>query len=158
MNLIKDEAFGELRFEHLWVRDYRLQLFGREHPVRLVVEGDEGAPVEQAQREAYRRFEKRKDQLLKQAEDALFAHYQEVAPECRARFGRSADELAPVLRDKQELARLVRPKEILFQESSEPDRRVVGILLECSWEPELGLAVKFVNEAVDEVGPQDIVL
>jgi len=158
MNLIKDEAFGELRFEHLWVRDYRLQLFGREYPVRLLVEGDEGIPVEQAQREAYLRFEKRKDQLLKQAEDALFAHYQEVAPECRARFGSSADELAPVLGDTQALARLVRPKEIIFQESYKPDQRVVGLLFDCSWEPELGLAVKFVNEAVDEVGPQDIVI
>jgi hypothetical protein len=158
MNLIKDEAFGELRFEHLWVGDYRLQLFGREYPVRLLVEGDEGVPVEPAQREAYLRFEKRKDQLLKQAEDALFAHYQEVAPEYRAQFGRRADELAPELRDKQELARLVEPKEIFFQESYKPDRRVVGLLLECSWEPELGVAVKFVNEAVDEVGPQDIVI
>jgi hypothetical protein len=158
MSLIKDEAFGELRFEHLWVRDYRLQLFGREHPVRLLVEGEEGVPVEQAQREAYLRFEKRKDQLLKQAEDALFAHYQEVAPEYRAQFGRRADELAPDLRDKQELARLVQPKEIIFQESYEPDQRVVGILFDCSWQPELGVAVKFVNEEVDEVGPQDIVI
>ncbi|WP_425557580.1 DUF6985 domain-containing protein [Herbaspirillum huttiense] len=35
---------------------------------------------------------------------------------------------------------------------------MVGVLFQCTWEPELGLAVKFVNEEVEEVGTQDIVL
>ncbi|WP_407665834.1 DUF6985 domain-containing protein [Mycolicibacterium aubagnense] len=35
---------------------------------------------------------------------------------------------------------------------------MIGLLFDCTWEPELGVAVKFVDETVAEVGPQDIVL
>lgn len=35
--------------------------------------------------------------------------------------------------------------------------RELGPLYDCTWAPELGVTVKFVNEAVEEVGPRNII-
>ena len=50
------------------------------------------------------------------------------------------------------------PTEIVVQQSFGAEERVIGLLFRCTWEPELGLAVKIVNEEIEEVGTQDIVL
>lgn len=56
------------------------------------------------------------------------------------------------------MGKLVRPTDVIVQETLGAPNRVVGLLLDCTWEQSLGVAVKFLNEEVSEVGPQDIVL
>jgi hypothetical protein len=53
---------------------------------------------------------------------------------------------------------LIELNQIIFPYSFGEDIRKVGLLLNCTWEPEHGLALKFENEMVVEVGYQDIVL
>ncbi|WP_406851113.1 DUF6985 domain-containing protein [Herbaspirillum huttiense] len=64
----------------------------------------------------------------------------------------------PKIENSLQLKSLIKPTEIVIQQSFGTGDRVVGVLFQCTWEPELGLAVKFVNEEVEEVGTQDIVL
>jgi hypothetical protein len=47
---------------------------------------------------------------------------------------------------------------IIQRSFTDPRERVVGLLFDCSWDVSLGLAVKFINEHLSEVGTQDIVL
>lgn len=63
----------------------------------------------------------------------------------------------PIISGKQDLVRLVKPTTLFVPEPLLLDDRVIGLLYDCTWEPELALAVKIVNETVEEVGPQDIV-
>nr|WP_241010983.1 hypothetical protein [Mycobacterium gordonae] len=65
----------------------------------------------------------------------------------------------PIINGKEGLSTLVAPD---FFQVPLPRRcstdRVVALMYSCSWDVELGLAVKFVNESIVEVGPQNIVL
>ncbi|MFP3728968.1 DUF6985 domain-containing protein [Priestia filamentosa] len=156
---IKHDIFGELSYEDGWKRDIRISLFGDERIVTLIIDGYDDAEFEEAQMAAYNSFFKDKDRLLKQAEDAILEYYLEVYKEYRERLGDEfADKMAPVLSTKEEIAKIVEPRELFFPMVFDEDVRQVGLLLECTWEPEHGLAVKFEDEKVIEVGYQDIVL
>ncbi|WP_195173542.1 DUF6985 domain-containing protein [Mycobacteroides abscessus] len=141
-----------------WEGTYTYPFFGRNVTVTLALGGwEESEPVEQHQIAAVEQFNLRKAELCAQAEEALYAHYLDRLPDLREQFGDSADELMPIISDKQEIPRLVEPTDFFIQLGFSDDR-VVGFLYNCTWEPDLGLAVKFVNETIEEVGPQDIIL
>ena len=95
---------------------------------------------------------------MSEAENEIFKYYQEVCPEYRDKLEDSADEFAPIISGREEVAKLVELTQIIFPYSFGKDIKRVGLLLNCTWEPEHGLAVKFVNEEIVKVGYQDIVL
>ncbi|RIU09117.1 hypothetical protein D2E97_16165 [Mycobacteroides abscessus] len=157
---MSDSVLGETTYDDArgWVGTYTYPFLGQDVTVPLVLRGDEDEPIDPIQREAVRRFTELKDQLSAQADSAIFASYMERRSELREQFGDSADELMPIIDDKSGLARMVRPTTFFVPEPLISDDRVIGLLCNCTWEPELGLAVKIVNEKIVEVGPQDIVL
>ena len=156
---LSDPILGKLSYDYGWVREYPVDFLGETHLLRLVFACDEGASIEATQRDAFRRFDAEKKSLLSHAETAIFTHYRSVCEEKRTQFGAEyADAWAPRISEQYQLGKLVRPTELIVQETFGSPERVVGLLLECTWEPSLGVAVKFVDEEVFDVGPQDIVL
>lgn len=155
--VLGDIAYDDARG---WVGTYTYAFFGREVTLPLVLGGwEEDVPVEPLQREAVQAFDSQKDELCAQAEDALFAEYLERRPGLHEQFGADAGELMPIISDKDGLTQLLTPTTFFVPLPGRNfDERVIGLLFACMWEPELGLAVKFVNEQVAEVGPQDVVL
>ena len=155
-----DLVLGEIEYNSAvgWAGVYTYPFLGHDVTVPLELGGDEGEPVDPIQREAVRLYTEQKDTLSEQADDAIFAYYNERLPELREQFGDSDEALMPVLADKSGLARLVTPTAFFVREPLLSDDRVVGLLSNCTWDPSHGLAVKIVNETVVEVGPQDIVL
>lgn len=159
MNVLKDDAIGEFSYFYGWVRDYTIKLFGESINVQLVIPCDEGDDIEDVQRAAFLAFDSNKDAYVQQAERAIFDHYMAVCDDYRARLGvEFADKLAPVIAEMNQIKELIKATQVVIQQSFKSGDRVVGLMFTCSWEPELGLAVKFMNEHIDEVGPQDIVL
>ncbi|ART70530.1 hypothetical protein BTO20_20070 [Mycobacterium dioxanotrophicus] len=155
-----DPILGEIVFSSSvgWAGVYSYPFLGKDVTVPMELGGDEGEPVDPIQREAVRLYTEHKIDLSNQADDAIFAYYNERLPELRAQFGDSADTLMPVLADKSSLAQLVTPTAFFVREPVVSDDRVIGLLSNCTWDPSHGLAVKLVNEKIVEVGPQDIVL
>ena len=159
MDFLKDDELGEFTYSYGWVREYTIQLFGDDVNVQLVIPCDEGDDIEEAQRAAFLAFDANKDAFATQAECAIFDHYLTVCGGCRARFGvEFADKLAPLISEMTQIKGLVKATQVVVQQTFGTGDRVVGLIFICSWEPELGLAVRFVNEHIDEVGPQDIFL
>lgn len=159
MNTLHDDIIGDLSYEYGWIRRYCVPSFGVPVDVQLIIPCDEGDDIENVQRAAFVKFESNKALYLRQAEIAIFNYYQDVCGECRVRFGEEyADKLAPVIDCDEQIKELVKLNQVIIQQSFDSGERIVGLLYSCSWEPELGLAVKFVNELIDEVGTQDIVL
>lgn len=156
---MKDSVLGELSYDYGWSRPYSLEFLGKSYPVRLFIPCDEGSDIEIAQRNAFENFEKNIHKLLEDAEEAVFHYYKTICDEYRERLGvEYADEKAPVVASKREMKGVLTPKEVILQESFGSGSRIVGLLFDCTWDPALGLAVKIIDEVVDEVGPQDIVL
>ncbi|CPX14671.1 DUF6985 domain-containing protein [Mycobacteroides abscessus] len=155
-----DPVLGSIAFTQGagWEGAYTYPFFGQEVTVTLALGGwEESDPVEPQQIEAVAQFNMRKAELCAQAEDAIYAYYLEHLSDLREQFGDSADDLMPIIEGKQEIPRLVKPTDFFVQLAFSADR-VIGLLYDCTWDADLGLAVKFVNEAIEEVGPQDIVL
>jgi len=158
MQRLQDDVLGDLEYQYGWTRPYTYPLFGDLINVKLIVPCDVGAEIEEAQREAFLNFDKNKSELMLLAEQSLFDYYQRICDEYRSIVGTElCDTRCPKIENSLQLKPLIRPTEIVIQQSFGTDR-IVGVLFQCTWEPELGLAVKFVNEEVEEVGTQDIVL
>jgi hypothetical protein len=154
-----DKVFGEIDYEYGWFRNYTYKIFDTEAKIKLVIPCDEGQEIEPAQKDAFIRFDSNKNDMAASAEKAIFSYYLGIVDEYREKLGvEFADELAPKIDKPDHLALLVKPTEIIFQQSFSSQDRIVGLLFTCAWEPELGLAVKFVNELIEDVGTQDIVL
>lgn len=154
-----DEILGELEYEYGWTRDYVVTIFGQIHQIRLIISCFDDEEIEACQREAFARFEARNVELLALAETAIFNYYNEIVEDIRARVGvEFADKMAPRVTKIGDLASLVQPEALIVQEAFGQEKRIVGLLLTCVWDTSLGLAVKFVNEQIEDVGTQDIVL
>ena len=156
---MKDALFGEVEYEYGWTGKCSWPIFGREVVTDLAIPFVEPNKVEKYQRDAFAAFEERKGLFGKLAEEAIFKYYREILPEYRERFGESADEWAPDVNTLDEVGSLVTPEAVIVQQSfADRPERIIGLLFHCTWDPSLGLAVKFVDERLSEVGTQDIVL
>lgn len=157
---MNDELFGEIKYDFGWVGKCSWPIFGNVVATSLAIPCAESAEIQDYQREAFSAFDKLKGSLCAAAEERIFEYYCEIMPELRLRFGpQFADQWAPKIGSLNEMRHLVCPTEVIVQQSfTNPPQRVVGLLFNCSWDTSLGLAVKFINEQLSEVGPQDIVL
>lgn len=159
MNEISHAVFGSIKLSHHWWEGNREVIFFKKNiKVNIGINGKDNAVFEQTQIDAFKNFFNNIEKILLEAEKAIYSYYQEVCPDYRDRLEDSADEFAPIITSNEEVASLVQLTEVIFPWSFGKDVREIGLLLNCIWEPEHGLAVKFVNEEVVEVGYQDIVL
>ncbi|MBC1912208.1 hypothetical protein HCJ57_06905 [Listeria booriae] len=157
---INHEVFGNLEFDYGWVKKRELELFGEKRELEIVIDADEDADFEPAQIESYKEFFKAIDTRVQDAELATFEFYQKESPDIRAQYGNDTDvdRYVPKISKKEELYKLVTPKQIIFPMVFDDTEREAGFLCDCSWEIEHGLGIKFENEIVNEVGFQDILL
>jgi hypothetical protein len=157
---IDDAVFGALALvgADLYERDFQIELFGKKRRVRLQVQICPQQGLEQRQIRAFEQFAQHSPRMLAEAEKKMFAYYQSVCHEYRSDQGITAakDRRVPLVKNAAELARLVRPEAMYFPYVR--SRPTCGLLCQCTWEDEHGLAVKFENGKVTEVGFQDIVL
>lgn len=153
------DVFGDVELiDDAWRRSYALTLFGRTWTVALVVPCDDGE-VEAGQREGFVAFERDHERILAETQAALWEHYVAIRPEYERQFGEeTAAERLPELESSAELHRVLTPTTLLVQETYDDETQLIGLLLDCTWDPSLGLAVAIVDGVVTEVGPQDLVL
>jgi hypothetical protein len=157
LKTIRDDVVGELNYTDFWERTEEIDLFGRRYSVTIIFAGEADAGLGESQRQAFAAFQRDRVGCLRRAEVALLEHYRRIHPDVSSQLGESADALAPAVSTAQDLARVLTPTEISFP-PADGGRRVVGLLLDCTWDPELGVGVKLVDEEVKQVGTQDLVL
>lgn len=157
---IEVPVFGQLHHvqSDLWQRGVEVTMFGRTMKLRLLVDIDDEERVHSNQIRAFEDFSKRQDEMLRIAERAMLKYYQSVCDEYRGRFGVTDqhDDRVPIVSNLKEFAKLVTPTDLTFPYAT--SRTTIGLLCDCTWEREHGLAVKFEEGHVSEVGFQDIVL
>lgn len=159
MTKLVDEIAGELDYDSGWCRSLSIIFFAEVVAIQLAFAADETEELEPIQREAFAEFWKSKDRLLRQAEAAIFSYYQSIRADILARVPKdSADTLAPRITSQDDLRAIVRLETLYFPEGFRNERRIAGLLAGCAWDPALGLAVRFEDEKIVDVGPQDILL
>ena len=157
---VNDDVFGALTHSagDLWKRPLELHIFGRTWTIALMVDIDPKDGVEQHQLAAYKTFTEKTDAIVSASEKAIFDYYQSVCKEVRSRYGitNPNDARVPIIKSSRDVFGLVEPEGVTFPYARQ--RPTFGILCQCTWEEERGLAVKYENEKLVDVGFQDIVL
>ncbi len=126
-----------------WITSRKIELFGTLFGVEIIVEGnDQNATVLTEQIDMVAFYSLNERQLIAAAEQAITAHYREVVGNVNCDRGYPSGTMV-------ELTGVVFP--LIVNRGS----RVVGFLLECSWDKENGLAVVFNGDSI-EVGSQDL--
>lgn len=159
MAKINHNLFGEISYDLYWSGEQKVRIFGQEKNIILSIDGSETGEFQDAQEDAYRNFVNNMDRLMNDIEEAIFDYYQEVYMDYRDMLGEEdADKLVPIVEDKEKMASLVTPTELVIRRVRKNGVRRVGLLFDCTWEVEHGLGVKIEDEKITEVGFQDIVL
>ncbi|MEK3951074.1 MULTISPECIES: DUF6985 domain-containing protein [Paenibacillus] len=159
MDRLNHELFGEISYDLYWSGQQEIKIFGEKRMVILSIDGNEDGEFQDAQKEAYINFLNDMDNIMTEAEKSIFDHYQEVYMDYRDMVGEEeADKIAPVIKDIEDLGKLVEPTQLIIRRVRKNGIRRIGLLFNCTWEIEHGLAVKIEDEEITEVGFQDIVL
>ncbi len=145
-----DPVFGTLSYVagDLWKRPFGLDIFGRWQDGWLYVDIDPDEGLEQHQIDAFDGLSRAPERAARDAENAVFRYHLSLVAD-------GEHELPPA-----KAAQTIFPM-IAFQGITFPYAHSLptyGLLFKPSWEVERGLAVKFENNQVVEVGFQDIIL
>lgn len=155
---MKHNILGNIEHDEFWTRKYETIFLGNIVKGELTIRGEIDEEIEKLQIEAFEQFSLNEKEIILNVEEKIFEYYCDIVEEYRDRLGESADQYAPIIKEKQELENLLEFEAVYIPYSFNEDERVVGLLFESKWEPEHGLGVKIVNEEIVELGFQDIVL
>jgi len=159
MPKLLDAIAGEFDYRYGWCRSVSVLFFGERCSIELAFAGDADRELDEGQREAFSAFWPSRDRWLSNAEAAILSHYPSIRADVSARMPSDmAEKIAPAIERTTDLRHIVRLKTLFFPEDFGSGKRVAGLLADCSWDPALGLAVRFEDERIVGVGPQDIVL
>jgi hypothetical protein len=155
-----DAVFGDLTnaVSDQWQRPIKVHFLGKDWIRPLLVDIDDKEGIEENQIIAYKDYSKRARTLLREAEKAIYDYYQSVSSEYRGRFGivNPNDDRVPIIESVKDVFPLVEPEAVYFPYAHRVP--TIGLLCQCTWEEEHGLAVKYENGKIVKVGFQDIVL
>ena len=144
MEPIVDPVIGSLQFaHHCWNRSFQVRSFGKDVEVPLRVENEQ---IDETDRATFAAFVREIEKIIPDVEAAVDGYY-------RANFA-SADGAPASVTSLGELVSL-HHSAILY---SRPGVRNVGFVFDADFDPELGVGVLVVNEAVVRTSVQDIVL
>lgn len=147
--------FDQLVFKDFgWNIDLHHPLMAAE--ITLSVDGEADQPPAAWQRAVYDEFMQHSERLTTQVYQGIFDYYQSVAPAYRDQYQQHDWQQAlPEITQVAQIKPLLTPAGIVVPDLF-PEHGEIGLLFECSWEPEHGLAVKIQHNQVVEVGFQDI--
>ncbi|MFE6077491.1 DUF6985 domain-containing protein [Paenibacillus sp. NPDC057886] len=135
------------------------KIFGKEKVIILSIDGNEEGEFHDVQKEAYTNLVENMDDGITKVEEAIFDYYQEVYMDYSEIVGEhESDKFAPIIENKEELGHLVEPTQLIIRRVRRNEVRRIGLLFNCTWKIEHGLAVEIEHEEIVEVGFQDIVL
>lgn len=151
--------FGKITYDLYWSGQLKITIFGKKSSVILSIDGNENGDFQEAQKQAYCNLLGDIDRIMAQTEEAIGSYYRKIIMECGEEEGAGeADEKSSVNIDKEQLRHLVVPTQLIIRRVRNDGNRRIGLLFDCTWDDEHGLAIKFENEKIVEVGLQDIVL
>jgi hypothetical protein len=134
-----------------------IRLFGETHVVPLHIHPFDDSQITDLQKGSFTFFMHDSSRLLSEAELRILAYYRAVCDEYRDMFEELADERAPRVSGVDGLKSIVSVESLLVPPAFcfASGKRIINLLLQCTWD-ELGLAVKFIDNEIAQVGSQDI--
>lgn len=149
--IINDPEFGSISYQGVWYGNSLVRFLGEAHDIQLIIEtDDESGSIVIGQRAAYAL----RADYISQLENVLYCYYLKIADDYRQQFSDGFQRM-PILDNVLDLNQVVKLTGIILPMVTSQEEVVIGFFLECNWDPEHGLAVKFAGSDV-EVGSQDL--
>lgn len=145
MNKRKDDILGEVAYDYGWVKKEKINVWGRELELDIIVSCFSNEDITDSQRETYIWFKNNINEIFEKAKLHLVQY-------C---IQKNAVELANT--DFSNMFKYVKPKSMLFSQDSAHNKKM-AILFNYKFDKENGIAVIFQNGDVKKTGMQDIAL
>ena len=149
-----DPIFGNMEYEYGWNGTVKIDCFGRTEEIALALSGEEDSPITEYQYSSFKAFMDAWEQIMDHTADAIREYYISL----REELGYDKEDNAgyPPLDKTSEVLKLISLDMMVIPEEGIFDGRCVCLAFSCSWDEENGLGIRFINEAVDEIGFQDL--
>ena len=93
----KDELFGEIVYEDLWIGTTEITMFGKNQKISLNIYGEENEEITPNQRDAFSQFKVNMPNIVKESEEKIFEYYLKNCEDYRAMQSNSeeVEKIAP---------------------------------------------------------------
>lgn len=151
MDKINDFVFGEMEYDHSWVKEENVSLFGKNYDIRIVAEAYAGQDILDIQRKSYERYKEGYPEYLTKIPDVLLNYYIE-------NYERISEEVEIPEKinlkniNKEIIVKLIRVKTVYFDREGQ-----YGWLCDCAWDMEHGISI-ILSEEEPFVAEQDYLL
>lgn len=153
---MEDELFGELSYDYLWEGKTKVKLYGNEYEVGLGINGEEDDRIAQIQKDSYIIYKKNENEITKEIELAIYNYYKEIYKYEREKNDINILNKVPDVTNYLDMKKLITPIKLCIPELD--NDREIDILFECTWDFDLGMGIRIVNEKVTKIGVQNDVL
>lgn len=155
---MKDELFGELSYDYLWEGKAKIKLYETEYELNLNIDGEEDDEIRQIQRESFIFYKKNENDIAKQIEKEIYNYYKSIYKYIRERNDVNILKKAPDVTNYLDMEKLIKPITLCIPYLDDDENREIDILFECTWDFDLGMGVRILNEKVAKIGVQNDVL
>jgi hypothetical protein len=149
MTVLRDPFFGEMNDDYGWRKKQVFEIWGNNFELEVVASAFDEQEITPAQQDSYIWFTGQESTIFDKALDEI-VHYAQQNIDDLLNID---DEISPDKIKGNLIKNLVTPTSVIFRRDD-----VIGILFNCAWEPEHGIAIKIKDKKVTEVGLQDIIL
>lgn len=151
MDKIVDFVFGEMEYDHSWVKKENVSLFGKNYDIRIVAEAYTGQDILDIQREAYERYKKEYLDYIARIPEILLNYYinnyESISSEVDIPEKINLENI-----NKDIIVKLIRVKTVYFDRTGQ-----YGWLCDCAWDDEHGISIILSEEELF-IAEQDYLL
>ena len=148
-----DKVFGEMEYEYGWNGKVQLDCFGKEQIVDLIVSGEIDDAFINWQYDSFNYFIINWNLIQEDVKSKVYKYYCQL----RTELGYDDDNIEyPPLKNVDDIIEHIEIDAIVIPVVGVYEERCINIALSCTWDEENGVGVRVLNEAVVEVGYQDI--
>lgn len=155
---MEHNVFGNLDFsEDFWHGNLTIDFFKNTCNVELFVYVDEGEDFEQIQIDSFSEFMKKWDDIQHDVAEKLLNYYKTERKSLG--YDKEANELYPDIDSVDEVLKMVNIVGLIVPYPAVCDvfeGRSIMIAMNCTWDIENGIGIRFLNEVIDEIGYQDV--
>ncbi|NOU80459.1 DUF2004 domain-containing protein [Paenibacillus sp. LMG 31459] len=153
---INDTVFSELEFDYVWGKDTTIEIFGGEVNISLIVDGDEDGEFSEKQYASYNTLKENWGAFQQSILKPILDYYKPKRSELG--YDVSYNEKYPLIESNDKLLESIMLVGIFVPSARRFEGRYIGLTFDCTWDQENGLGLRLLDEAVIDVGYQDVVI
>lgn len=150
--VIRDDVFGDMRYDHAWEKTEEITAFGKTYDVKVVAEAYSEDIITDVQRAAYETYKHNIQTYLISVPDVLLKYYIDNYESISSNID-IPERINHKNINKELIVKLIKIRTIYFDRKGR-----FGWLCDCAWDNEHGICVVLTDKAKIIVSEQDYLL